>query len=147
MRTEVVLWGCVALGLIVLEVMLPGAFMLWLGVAAGVVLALVLVFPGLGAVWQAVVFVLASLALIPVYRHFLRPLETPSKHPLLNRRAAQFVGQSFVLHSAIVSGKGRIKMGDALWTVSGPDLPAGERVRVVDADAMMLTVVPESAPV
>ena len=144
MSTEAIVWGCLALGLIALEVMAPGVFMLWLGFAAGAVMLLVLVFPGkLSMLWQAIAFALISMALIPAYRHFLGGLASPSDKPLLNRRSVQLVGHVYVLQSAIVSGRGQIKVGDALWTVVGPDLPAGTRVRVTNADAMTLEVVPE----
>nr|MBP8081027.1 NfeD family protein [Arenimonas sp.] len=65
-----------------------------------------------------------------------------SDQPLLNRRAEQFVGKVYVLESSISNGTGQIKMGDALWTVTGPDLPAGARVLVTAAQSMVLTVVP-----
>ncbi len=143
MPTEVVVWGCLALGLIAAEVMAPGAFMLWLGIAAGIVALLVWLFPDIPHLWQAVIFVALSLALLPAYRHFFRNADAASDQPLLNRRAEQFVGQSYLLHSAIVRGVGRIQVGDALWTVHGPDLPAGARVRVTGADAMTLSVAPD----
>jgi len=144
MRTEAIVWGCLAVGLVALEVMAPGVFMLWLGVAAGAVLVLVLVFPGkIPLLWQAVAFAFGSMALIPLYRHFMGGREAPTDRPLLNRRSVQLVGHVYPLAEAIVSGRGRIKIGDALWTVVGPDLPAGTRVRVINADAMTLEVVPE----
>jgi len=144
MSIEAMVWGCLALALIALEVLVPGVFMLWLGVAAGVVLVLVLVLPGkLSMLWQAVAFAAISVALIPIYRHFLGKHDAPSDSPLLNKRSGQLVGQVFPLEAAIVSGHGRIKVGDALWTVTGPELPAGTRVRVTGADAMTLQVVPE----
>ena len=143
MSTEVIVWGCIALGLIAAEVLAPGAFLLWLGIAAAVVAVVVLAFPDLPHLWQAALFVGVSLALIPAYRHFFRGADAVTDQPLLNRRSEQFVGQSFLLHSAIVRGVGRVQVGDALWTVNGPDLPAGARVRVTGADAMTLTVVPD----
>jgi len=144
MRTEAIVWGCLAVGLIALEVMAPGVFMLWLGVAAGAVLLLVLLFPGkIPLLWQAVVFALGSMALVPLYRHFLGQRVPTSDRPLLNKRSEQLIGHVYPLHAAIVSGRGRIKVGDALWTVVGPELPAGTRVRVTGADAMTLEVVPE----
>ena len=144
MSTEAIVWGCLALGLIALEVMAPGVFMLWLGFAAGAVTLLVLVFPGkISMLWQAVAFAVASVALIPLYRHFLGKHDAPSDSPLLNKRSGQLVGKVFALEAAIVSGHGRIKVGDALWTVTGPELPAGTRVRVTGADAMTLEVEPE----
>ena len=36
----------------------------------------------------------------------------------------------------------RVQIADALWDVSGPDLPVGTPVRVVGADGMTLRVVP-----
>jgi membrane protein implicated in regulation of membrane protease activity len=143
MRTEVVVWGCLAFGLIALEVMAPGVFMLWLGFAAGAVMLLVLLLPGkISMLWQAVAFALISMALIPAYRHFLGR-NPASDRPLLNKRSVQLVGHVYPLATAIVSGRGQIKVGDALWTVVGPDLPVGTRVRVTSADSMTLEVVPE----
>ena len=84
-----------------------------------------------------------SFASIAVYRrHFREANERPSDHPQLNRRSAQLIGQVFSLEQAIVDGRGRIKNGDALWTVLGPDLPQGARVRVVAVDSMTLKVQP-----
>jgi hypothetical protein len=145
MNTEAIVWGCLAFGLIALEVMAPGVFMLWLGFAAGAMMVIVLVFPEqISMLWQAIGFALISMALIPAYRHFLGGIATPSDKPLLNRRSVQLVGHVYPLETAIVSGRGQIKVGDALWTVVGADLPAGTRVRVTSADAMILEVVAEA---
>jgi len=141
MRIEVIAWACMALLLIAAEVLMPGVFMLWLGIAAGVVFAVVLLVPGIPPPWQALGFIVLSFATIFIYRRFFGQLDEQSDQPLLNRKAEQFVGKIFILDTAIVNGNGRIKMGDALWTVTGPELPAGARVRVVAADSMILTVV------
>jgi len=37
MRAEVIAWACLSLALISAEVIAPGVFMLWLGIAAAVV--------------------------------------------------------------------------------------------------------------
>jgi len=142
MRGEVIAWACLALLLIAAEVIAPGVFMLWLGMAAGVVFAVVLLVPGIPRPLQALGFIVLSFAFIAVYRRYFRKRDELSDQPLLNRRAEQFVGKVFVLDSAIVNGFGKIKVGDALWTVAGPELAAGSRVRVTAADSMVLTVVP-----
>ncbi len=142
MRPEVIAWACLALALIAAEVVAPGVFMLWLGIAAAVVFAVVLLVPGIPVHWQAIGFVALSFVSIAVYRRYFQAGERASDQPLLNRRAEQFVGKVFVLESAISNGSGYIKVGDALWTVVGPPLPAGTRVRVASADSMTLTVVP-----
>jgi len=141
MRGEVIAWACLALLLIAAEVVAPGVFMLWLGMAAGVVFAVVLLVPGIPRPLQALGFIVLSFAFIAFYRRYFRKSDEVSDQPLLNRRAEQFVGKVFVLDSAIVNGFGKIKVGDALWTVAGPELAAGSRVRVTTADSMVLTVV------
>ena len=139
MRTEVIAWAVLALLLIAAETLAPGVFLLWMGFAAAAVFVLLLVFD-LAPVWQAVAFVLLSFASIGVYMAFFRKREKPSDQPLLNRRSEQLVGQVFHLEQAIVDGRGRLKIGDALWPVEGEDLPAGARVRVVSAHNMALQV-------
>jgi len=140
MREELIVWGCIALGLIAAEVVAPGVFMLWLGFAAAGVFLLLVVFPQLTLVWQAVLFVVFSLALIPAYRHFLGGNDHVSDTPLLNKKGAQLVGQRVPLESAIVAGRGRVKIGDAFWQVRGPDMPAGTRIIITGVDSMILIV-------
>lgn len=142
MRWDVFAWAALALVLFAAEAMAPGAFMLWLGFAATAVLLLVLVWPGMPLLVQVAAFVLLSFAAIQVYRRWFRRREPPSDRPDLNRRTAALVGQVVVLQEAIVGGRGRVQIADAYWTVLGPDLPAGLRVRVVGADGMQLLVEP-----
>ena len=97
-------------------------------------------FPGTPPLWQAVAFVALSLVSIGVYVKLIRGRPVAPDQPLLNKRGDQLVGRVLPLHEAIVNGQGRVKFGDALWTVEGPDLPAGTSVRVVGASSMTLRV-------
>ncbi|MNN80920.1 Inner membrane protein YbbJ [compost metagenome] len=58
----------------------------------------------------------------------------------LNRRGSELIGRQFALHDAIVGGRGKIRVADSLWLVSGPDLPAGTLVRVNRQDGALLLV-------
>lgn len=141
MRTELIVWAGVALLLIAAEMVAPGVFMLWMGLAAVGVFITLLFVPDVPVVWQAIGFVLLSVALIGVYRQFFRSREPVSDQPLLNRRGEQLVGQVHVLEQAIVNGQGRLKIGDAFWSAQGQDMPQGTRVRVVAVQSMSLQVV------
>ena len=55
------------------------------------------------------------------------------------------MGRVVPLERAIEAGSGRVKIGDAFWTVQGPDLPAGTPVRVVGTDGSNLQVEAEPA--
>ncbi len=140
MRWDVVSWAALALVLIAAETMAPGAFLLWMGLAAAAVCLIVLVAPGLSLLVQVVLFVVLSVVAVMVYRKWFRRRERPSDQPLLNRRAEQLVGQVMELDQAIIDGRGRVKIGDAFWSVSGPELPRGARVRVIAVDGMILKV-------
>ncbi len=132
-------WFIAAAVLLVLEVLAPGAFMLWLGLSA--VLVGVISF---GVVWtwqtQVIAFALFAVALVPVWRHFARRMEVPSDSPFLNRRADGYVGRVFTLDKPIVNGVGTVRIDDSVWRVTGPDCPAGSRVKITSADGANLAV-------
>ncbi|MGH7004326.1 MAG: NfeD family protein [Alphaproteobacteria bacterium] len=44
------------------------------------------------------------------------------------------------LEEATVNGRGRARIGDSLWRVTGPDLAAGTRVRITGMDQGTLKV-------
>ena len=130
-----------ALALIGAEMLAPGYFLLWIGIAAGLMGVLTWVFPALPAIGQAILFGLLAIAACGVYWKFIRPLaEQRDDQPLLNKRGAQLVGQRFVLVEPIVNGRGKVKVGDGSWLASGPDLPAGSEVEVVAVDGTTLAV-------
>lgn len=131
MRWEVVGWGALALVLFAAEAMAPGAFMLWIGIGAAAVFLITALVPGIPLLWQVVAFVVLSVVAIQAYRRWGRGRGRPSDQPLLNRRSEQLVGRVAVLQQGIVAGQGRVSIDDASWQVTGPDMVAGTRVRVV----------------
>ena len=76
------------------------------------------------------------------WRRWQTAYPAPSDQPNLNRRGAQYLGRQFDLVEPIARGRGRIKLGDSSWTVTGPDLPAGQTVEVIGADGAVLQVRP-----
>jgi inner membrane protein len=70
------------------------------------------------------------------------PGVSKSDQPNLNQRADQLVGRVLVLAEAIEGGRGRVRVGDTLWQVEGPDLPCGAEVKVAAAKATLLQVEP-----
>lgn len=131
MSNNVYFWWGLGLLLMALETFVPGAFLLWFGFAAAAMGFVVLVLP-IGPIWQAVLFSVLSLISVGVYWKWIRGRGVESDQPLLNRRAAQLVGRTFHLETPLVDGFGKIRINDALWTVSGEAQAAGGRVRVVD---------------
>ncbi|MBT4045990.1 MAG: NfeD family protein [Rhodospirillaceae bacterium] len=103
---------------------------MWLGMAAGVVGAIVFFAPEMDWKWQFTLFALLSVASIVVSRRYLKRRPLATDHPELNRRGAQYVGRMFILDEAIVGGRGRMRVDDSTWQIEGPDLPVGAKVTV-----------------
>ena len=144
-------WNWMVLGFLLLaaEIIAPGVFLVWIGIAALIVGAISLA--AWGAVfwsWQVQVLVFLVLSLVSAYlgRKLIASRRDDSDQPLLNRRGVQLIGRTATLTEPIREGRGRIQLGDTLWRVSGPDLPAGARVRVVAAADTDLDLVVEPIP-
>ncbi|HEV7490331.1 MAG TPA: NfeD family protein [Rhodanobacteraceae bacterium] len=134
-------WWLLALVLIGAEMIAPGYFMLWIGIAAGVMGAITLFAPTLPPIAQALVFATLAIATCAIYWKLIRPLaEHRNDQPLLNRRGEKLVGQRFVLVEPIVNGRGKVSVGDGSWLAAGPDLPAGSEVEVEAVDGTTLRV-------
>lgn len=136
------LWWILALLLVAFELVMPGYFMLWIGVAAAATGVLMLAVPGLSLLWQAVAFALLSLLSCLAYWRWIRPRlqRVRGEAALLNRRGQQLVGQRYVLVEPIVNGRGKARVGDSVWLVSGADQPAGETVLVTAVEGSTLHV-------
>ena len=65
-------WWVLALILIAGEVLAPGFFLLWIGIAAAVMGIVTWVLPGLGVIAQAVLFVILAFASCAFYWRFIR---------------------------------------------------------------------------
>jgi membrane protein implicated in regulation of membrane protease activity len=141
-------WNWMVLGLIflTLEILLPGVFLLWIGIAALIVGALSLVLWSAAFwTWQLQVVVFLALSLLSAYlgKRIMSSRSEQSDQPLLNRRGDQLIGRTATLTEPIRDGRGRVQLGDTMWRISGPDLPVGARVRVVKASDTDLELVVE----
>ena len=133
-------WLVLAVVLMALEVLAPGTFLLWLGIAAGLVGLIAWIVPSLAWEWQALAFAVLAVVSVLVVRRYLkaRPIETDQ--PLLNRRGHQYVGRTFTLDGPVVNGVGKIRVDDSTWKVEGEDCPAGTRVQVTGVDGVVLRI-------
>jgi membrane protein implicated in regulation of membrane protease activity len=135
-------WNWLIFGFILmaLELIAPGVFLFWLGLAA---LLVGLVSFALHPSWQAqlLMFAVFAAAAVPVWRRLARGSSAASvSNPFLNRRTDALVGREFTLEKPIIDGFGTVRIDDTIWRVAGPDAPAGSRVRIVQADGANLTV-------
>ena len=132
-------WLAAAAVLAGLEIITPGAFMIWLAGAAVASAALAALF---APSWEAqlLLFVALSIGSVLLGRRWLARHPTPSLDPELNQRAARMVGTTATVVEPIVDGTGRVQVGDSPWAAIGPDAAAGARVRIVRVEGTTLVV-------
>jgi membrane protein implicated in regulation of membrane protease activity len=132
-------WLIVGLVLMVLELIAPGVFLLWLGLAALLVGVITLFVDWIWQV-QVIAFAAFSLAAVPLWRRVATQSGPNADTTFLNRRSDALVGRIFTLDKPIMDGSGTVRVDDTVWRVSGPDCPAGSRVKVVRSDGASLQV-------
>jgi hypothetical protein len=135
-------WFLIAVVLLGLELVATGVVFVWLAIAAAIVGAVHLVFPGMSWEVQFALFAALSFASVFLGRRFVASHPVESEDETLNRRGEQHIGRTYVVAEAISGGRGRVKVGDSVWTAQGPDAEAGSRVRVVAVEGIVLTVEP-----
>jgi membrane protein implicated in regulation of membrane protease activity len=133
------LWLIGGLVLLIAEVVAPGFFLLFIGAAAMVTGAFVLMFD-LGLVPGLALFVLYTVVAVMIGRKVYAARPVASSDPHLNDRSARLVGRSVEVVSAIDERDGRVRVGDSEWSARGGPARAGERVRITGVDGNCLTV-------
>jgi len=124
-------WWVLALIFLVVEILAPGFFFLWMAVSGFVTGILVLMIPALSLNVQIFIFSLLSIIAILVWKFYIKKYATETDQPLLNKRGAQYIGRTFNLYEAIENGQGKIKVDDSIWKVQGEDCDINTRVKVI----------------
>ncbi len=135
-------WHWLILGgaLLLIEVLAPSFFFLWMAVAASVVALVMWFMPELGWQYQLMIFSVLSVGSIALFRRYQRASPAHTDQPALNRRGEQYIGRSFTLQEPIINRAGVLRVDDSSWRISGDDQPVGTRVTVTGADGVILQV-------
>lgn len=136
------LWLIGGVLLLAAELLAPGFFLVFVGVAA-VATGLFAILFDLGTAAQLALFALYALLALMIGRRFYANRPADSADPLLNDRAARLIGRSVVVVEAIDSHSGRVRVGDGDWSARGGPAQVGERVRITGIDGNCLTVEPD----
>jgi len=133
-------WWVIGIVLIMFELFLPGAFFLWMGIAAGLVGVILLVAPEVTWQTQFIIFAIVSVVSIAVWRIYLNKHPIATDKPTLNRRGEQYVGREFTLAEPIVNGLGKLKVDDTMWKIEGEDCDSGTKIRISKADGAVFKI-------
>lgn len=133
MNIELVFWYWFVLGVLflVIEILTPGFFFLWMSVASVITGIIVWLFSSLSTDVQLVIFSVLTVIAIILWRVFGKKYVIETDQPLLNQRGSQYVGRTFNLYEPIENGQGKIKVDDSIWKVHGEDCDIHTKVKVI----------------
>ena len=124
-------WAWIIFGVIfcAAELALPGAFLLWIGMAA-IAAGVVDFFVPFDGPWGLILFAGFALMFMLIGQRVYGAAARGHDGPPLNSRSDNLIGREFTLDQPITLGQGRIRVDDTVWRVRGPDAAVGDKVRV-----------------
>ena len=134
-------WFVLAAFLGLVEMLMPGLYIMWYALAAVLVGALALAIDMSWQIQLGLYAVMGFILLMTAMRLARQPLGK-SDHPLLNRRGEIHIGKTYILLEDVRNGRGRLRIGDGSWPVEiadGQNLRAGDPVLVTGVKGATLT--------
>jgi inner membrane protein len=138
-----IIWFLLGLGLMLGELLLPGLIVIFFGVGAWVAALAFLVFD-LSFNGQLTVFILSSLLSLVLFRRSLQKRWWQKQHPV-NELADEFLGRTCQVTIPIVPGPGggKVSFKGTTWkALANEEIPAGQTVRIIGKDSIVLLVEP-----
>lgn len=134
------IWCAVAAALFVIEMTMPGYFLIFPAIGAAIV--------GLGGLFgvatleaQLVLFAAASALLFAVT--FRRYRDLTARGSVLSVNSPErLLGRTGTVEDPFSAGCGKIRLGDSVWLARGPDMARGTPVRIAGVDGTVLLVRP-----
>jgi len=137
-------WHWIVFGfiLLILEMLAPGAILMWFGVGALLVGALLFMFPEMA--WELQVFIFAIFSLVSIFAWKKLRKDNPeddTESGTLNQRGKALIGRRVPLVEAVTNGVGRVQIDDTFWRVeSEEDMEVDTLVEVAGSDGATLDV-------
>lgn len=133
------LWAIGGVILLALEILAPGVFLVWIGIAAIVTGLFALLFP-INLAGQLGLFALYSVLAVYVGRRFYAVKGDSNVDARLNDRAAQLIGRRVLVVQAVDEDGGRVRVGDSEWGARGGPAQPGDKVRITGVEGNCLIV-------
>lgn len=133
------LWTIGGVLLLAAEILVPGVFLVWIGIAAVVTGIFALLF-GIGVAGQLGLFALYSVLAVMVGRraYAVRGIEHVDSG--LNNPSARLIGRRVLVVQPVDEDEGRVRVGDSEWSARGGPAEPGERVVITGVEGNCLIV-------
>ena len=134
------IWAIGGLVLLIAEIVAPGFFLVFLGVAAIATGLFTLLFD-LGLAPQLVLFVIYTALALAIGKRWYAEPDHADQSIKLNDPSRRMIDKIVTVVDPVDDHGGRVKVGDGEWTARGGPAAAGEKVRIVAVDGNCLSVV------
>ena len=133
-------WWIIAVVLVIIEILAPTFFALWMAIAAFMTGVALFLMPEMQWEYQVFLFATLSVISIVVWRHYYSKNPIATDEPLLNRRGEQYIGRVITLKEPIIDGQGKVQVDDSTWKIEGKDCPSGTKIKVVSVNNVLFQV-------
>lgn len=135
-------WFTIGIILIILEMLLPGMFLMWFGISAlfvGLITLIISMSINAELILFAITSVLSVIAVIVIMRKVSPNTQSTVTHNLNQARGSELIGMTFTLDSKVTNHEGKINIGDTTWLIKGPDADAGTQIEITHIENNTLT--------
>ena len=138
-----VVWFLIGLGLLLLELVLPGLVILFFGIGAWVTaLSCVIFEPNLN--WQILIFLVASMLGLVLLRKYLKRRFFGKKDMETQDQLEEFIGRKAKAIEDFKDGSGKVEFKGTRWTArSDEPVTKGQWVTIKSKDSLTLSVKPD----
>jgi len=133
------LWAIGGVLLLIAEIIAPGFFLIFVGVAAILTGLFTLLF-GLGLGLQLALFAVYAIVTVMIGKRWYGEPDPGDQYHAINEPAKRLIGRTVTAVSDIDEHNGRVRVGDSEWNARGGPAAAGTRVRITGIDGNCLTV-------
>lgn len=137
-QTTYLNWFTFGLVLVLLELFVPGTYLIWFGLAA-FVMGIVVSYAALSGIGMLVCFAFISAVFAGigwfVYTKLINKSKVPEKYKYLNDMAGAYIGKIYNLSEDVVDGRSKAKVGDTFWLVEVKEnLKKGDSVKITGVE-------------
>jgi membrane protein implicated in regulation of membrane protease activity len=138
-----VIWFLVGLGLLLLELILPGLVILFFGIGAWIT-ALVCAIADINLNWQIFIFLVASLLGLVLLRKYLKKRFFSKTDKETQDQLEEFIGRKARAVEEFKDGTGKIEFKGTRWTARCDEpVSKGKWVTIQSKDSLTLNVKPK----
>ncbi len=143
--SPVINWIIAGLALSLLELIVPGVYLIWFGFAAFIV-GIAVYFIPMELTTQLIVFAIASgifaVIGVAVYRYVFNKAQVSEEYKNLNNTTEQYVGQLVTVAEDAVDNRTKVKIGDTYWLASCQKaFKQGDTAKVVGVKDSLILII------